>query len=86
MTELLIRIDQETGAILGVQQKEGEKVIDLESAGDLFSDKREKALELREWRDTFNRHISVPLELWEIKGNTICSVRIGGRVYKCRHR
>ncbi len=85
MTELLIRIDQKTGAVLGVQQAEEGKVIDLEPAGDLYADNREKALELREWRDTFDRFIPLPLELWEKKGNTICTIIIGGRVYKCQH-
>lgn len=105
MGELIIHIDQESGAVLKVLQKldEAQKktlssdpkgypadeitsgIIELQPAGSLYHQPPSKILDLKEHRDKFQRIVPFPVELWEIKGNTICTINLGGVIYQCVH-
>lgn len=106
MGELIVHIDQKSGAVLKVQQKldreqretlHGKKcefsqeqiergVVDLPALGNLYHGSSEEVLELLKHRDTFQRFVQLPVELWEKDGNTVCTIVIGGVPYRCVHR
>jgi|GEM_PF-6083070 len=84
MSEFIIRIDRSTGKVLGVSVKQGDEVIPIEPEGNIYTDNEDKILHIKELRDEHHRHFSVPLELWEKKGNTICCIMVGGNIYYYR--
>lgn len=126
MGELIIHIDQETGAVLKVRQKLDDKqkkvlekspkefirlqketgliteeqeqeiqnrieeqiesgVVTLPPLGNLYHGDPKVVRKLLEHRDTFQRIVNLPVELWQKKGNTICTIIVGGVPRKC-HR
>jgi len=142
MGELIIHIDQETGAILRVEQKldakhkkvfsekpekevsfnmlrltdqmgyqrveklrerveklreleqeiskwcrtdEPERIVTLEPIGNLFHDDPKVVRALLEHRDTFQRFVPLPVELWERRQNTVCSINCAGVIFECYH-
>ena len=105
MGELIIHIDQESGAVLKVEQKldDAQKeallndqktfsreqidqgIVPLRPIGNLYHGSPSKRLRLKEHRDGFQRIMTLPVELWEKKGNTICSINCGGVIYRCYH-
>jgi hypothetical protein len=58
----------------------------LPPLGDIYNDHPAIVRLLKAWRDRFDRIIPVPVELWEIADNTVCTVRVGGTIRRCIHR
>lgn len=87
MGEIIIRIDQETGAVNGVEtrgvDKKG-KDLKLTYVGDI-SDPKEATIVRDVYddvNDNFGRFIRLPVELWEKRGSSVCTVKINGQVFK----
>ena len=79
MGEIIVRIDQKSGAVIKVEQKmDNDRVITLDPSPNLFLGTPKEVAEIKAHRDSFDRIVQVPLELWEIKGRSICTIVIGG--------
>lgn len=65
--------------------KDPEYIVTLEPLGNLFHDDPEVVKAILEHRDTFQRFVSLPVELWEKRGNTVCTVDCAGVPYECYH-
>lgn len=65
--------------------KEEECVVTLDPIGNLYLDDPKTVNALLMHRDTFHRFIPLPVELWEIRNNTVCSMICGGALYVCYH-
>lgn len=133
MGELIIHIDQESGAVTKVEQKldandkdvlsekqkmdvsfsmataigESERqtmaglqaaerkisewlcsyeencIVTLPPVGNLYQSSPKIVNVILKHRDTFHRHIPLPVELWEKKGRSVCSIIIGGVLHVC---
>jgi hypothetical protein len=59
--------------------------VELPPLGDPYNDDPELVKWLKAHKYTFDRIVTLPVELWERKGNTICTVNIGGVARRCRH-
>lgn len=70
----------------GCTKEEIEKgIVTLSPMGNIYWDNSEEIIEIKKHRDTFDRIVSLPVELWEKKDNTVCTIVIGGVAHKCYH-
>ncbi|UCF93893.1 MAG: hypothetical protein JSW39_06950 [Desulfobacterales bacterium] len=81
MAVISIDIDQDTGAVLEVRYN-GDPI---DSDNNIHVGDRQKIAENKAWLDQASRRISVPLDLYDFGGKKICSIVIGGVLYKCPH-
>ncbi len=77
------RVDEEIQQWL--ELKDDTITVELPIIGDLYNSSRRLVRLLKKFRDKFDRIVSVPVEIWEKSGNTVCSAKIGGSLRRCRH-
>ena len=65
--------------------KEEECTMTLHPMGNLYLDDPQTVNAILKHRDTFDRFIPLPVELWEVRNNTVCSMICGGALYVCNH-
>lgn len=60
-------------------------IVTLPPIGNLYRDDTKIVNAILKHRDTFHRFIPLPVELWEKKGQSVCSMVCGGVLTVCIH-
>jgi hypothetical protein len=81
----LITEEQEQEIQSCIQEQIEGGVVTLPPLGNIDHGDDEEVGKLLKHRDRFEKIENFPLELWKLRGRTICSINVGGIIRKCYH-